>query len=279
MRTFSLINRLGQKYTLMSSESGFFHSVSGLGYSDDTEYRRISVVYKMIEDHRSQDQIKGKVIFRQPNAQRSYQNFIKFLQLKPLSLVYIPEGSSELYYRRGTVTDVGYTETDCVQVSVTFTCWTPPFKYLNLVTYPTASAADGKVYDYTYDYTYRSTVANTVEIDIDTAMDCPCKITAYGLLVNPVWNHYVDGVLVATGKVNTTIPSNRKLVIDTETTPYSIKEYDMNNNLIADLYEQSDFGKKRFIMLKYGKNSIVITDDDASTTTVIVEAQVMYASV
>ena len=279
MRKFELINRNGEKYELMQSSSGFFYSVSGLGYSNDTEYRQISDVYKMIEDHRSQDQIKGNVIFRQPNAQQSYQNFVKFLQLKPLSLVYTPEGSSELYYRRGTVTDVSYSESDCVRVSVTFTCWTPPFKYLNLVTSPNASVTDGKIYNYAYDYTYRSTVANTVEIDIDTAMDCPCKITAYGLLVNPVWNHYVDGVLVATGKVNTTIPSNRKLVIDTETIPYSIKEYDMNNRLIADLYEQSEFSTERFFMLKYGKNSIVVTDDDASTTTVIVEAQVMYASV
>ena len=93
---------------------------------------------------------------------------------------------------------------------------------------------------------------------------------------------YLDAFLVidkATGKVNTTIPSNRKLVIDTETIPYSIREYDMNNRLIADLYEQSDFSTERFFMLKYGKNSIVVTDDDASTTTVIVEAQVMYASV
>lgn len=279
MRTFSLINRLGQKYTLMTTASGFFHSVSGLGYSDDTTYRRISDVYKMIEDHRAQDQIKGKVIFRQPNAQQAYQAFVRFIQLKPISMVYVPDGSSEQYYRRGTVTDVGYSETDHVQVSVTFTCWTPPFKYLNLVTYPNASVTDGKIYDYAYDYTYRSTVANTVEIDIDSALECPCKITAYGLLVNPVWNHYVDGVLVATGKVNTTIPSNRKLVIDTETIPYSIKEYDMQNNLIADLYEQSDFGTERFVMLQYGKNAIVISDDDASTTTVIVEAQVMYASV
>lgn len=280
MRTFELRNRLGESYTLMQSESGFFHSVSGLGYQDETEYRRIADVYRLIEEHRAQDEIKGKVIFRNPGAQKAYQAFVKFLQVKPLTLIYSPEGINDLFYRKGTVTEVNYSETDYLQVSITFTCFTPPFKYLNLVTYAhDETITDGKIYDYEYNFTYRSAIANTVVFtDLDCAMDSPCKITISGPLTNPVWYHYLDGEKIAEGKVTANIPAGHKIVISTEDIPYSIKEY-AGETLIADLYEQSDFSKERFFMLQNGTNTIVVSDDTSVETTVMVEAQVMYASV
>ena len=281
MRKFELVNSKGARRNLTAVDAGFFHSVSGLGYSDDTEYRRIEDAYALISDHRSQDEIKGKVIFRNPGAHKAYREFINFLQFKPLILKYTPEGESTAYCRKGTVTRVDFTETDHLQATVVFTSWTPPYKYLTKSVSPDA-ADGGKQYSYQYNYTYRSSSSNTVVFDageIDTAMLCPCKISIYGPFKNPAWFHYVNNVLVTEGKVYATIPSGKKLVIDTEQTPYSIKEYDMNNILTRDLYELSKFDTQRFCMLRNGTNRITISDDDANVTDMVVEAQVMYASV
>jgi hypothetical protein len=104
-------------------------------------------------------------------------------------------------------------------------------------------------------------------------------LTIFGECVNPSWRHYVDGVLVSTGKLNATIPANRKVIIDSTTIPYSIKLYDLANNFIGDLYGASDFATDRFIYLRPGKNRITVTQDNTSDISVGVESRIFYATV
>ena len=85
--------------------------------------------------------------------------------------------------------------------------------------------------------------------------------------------------MVATGKVNGNIEKNNKLVIDTTTIPYTIHQYDMNNNLISDMYQLSDFSTYRFMMLGYGKNVISVTQEGAGVVKLSVEAKIEYAAV
>ena len=84
---------------------------------------------------------------------------------------------------------------------------------------------------------------------------------------------------MATGKVNGVIEDNRKLVIDTTKVPYEIRQYDLVNNLISDMYQQSDFSTKRFIRLGYGRNVISVSQEGTGNLRMGVEAQVEYAAV
>lgn len=280
MRRFTLINANGARYDLNNVVNGFLHSVAGLGYQDETEYQRIGNYYKLLRDYKEQLAVTGEVHFAQPNAQQEYQAFIKFTQLKPLLLEYQPENDSKSYLRSGTLTEVVYDEKNPLSASVTFMPMSLFYEYVDVITYPGGSDfEDGKIYDYTYNYRYRSTLDNQVIINSQTMEESPIELTFYGPLVNPVWTHYVNGVIVATGKLNTTIPNGNKFVVDTTNIPYSIKEYNSNNELIQDLYQFSDFGTQRFMQLEYGQNSLTIADDESNKVIVQARGVLYYASV
>ena len=68
-------------------------------------------------------------------------------------------------------------------------------------------------------------------------------------------------------------------MIDDTTIPYSIKKLDSSNNLIADLYEYSDFTTKRFFFLQRGKNRIAIGHDGINDLELAVEARLEYESI
>ena len=72
---------------------------------------------------------------------------------------------------------------------------------------------------------------------------------------------------------------NRKVVIDTTTEPWSIKQFDNLGNLVSDMYQLSDFSTERFIQIKNGRNIISVTDDGADDVTLSVEAQIGYDTV
>lgn len=287
MRKYKLTNSINKEMPLNDVKNGLLHSVGDLGYTDQTNYRRIGNVYRMISDSRGQDIITGTVSFHSGNAQEAYQQLVAFLQHKPLVLSYIPDGQDEEYFREGTVTQVMFQETARKSATITFKAFTPPYKYDTKVTEPEDETVIGKIYSevsesvygYTYDYTYKSMRNNSVEFDLDTAIESPCKLEFYGPLVNPVWTHYLNGEKIADGKVTRTVAAGHKLVVDTQSVPYSIKEFDENGQFVIDLYGASDFSKERFIMLRYGKNRIVVSDDNSTSTLVKCQGKIMYASV
>ena len=198
--------------------------------------------------------------------------------MKPLKLIY-DTSDGITYYREGTVTVATYSETDALNSIITFKSFTPPYQTIFGESLST-NASGGKVYSYTYPYTYRSSAANTVTIDMsDTVLESPLRIEFHGPMVNPVWSHYVEEILVATGRLYYTITAGNYVVVDTQTVPYSIREYNSSDEVIGDLYEYSDFGTERFLLLRHGINRIVISDDGSNTTTVKVSGKKYYAAV
>lgn len=278
MRSFKIQNSIGDTYDLTNVRTGFLHSVGGLGFNYVTNYRQIGNNYRLISDERGQDVISGTVRFRQPGAQAAFRTFANFLQMKPLKLVY-ETADGAVYYREGTITAVTYSETDSLNAAITFKSFTPPYQTFFKESLST-DASGGKVYSYEYPYTYRSSGANTVTIDMnDTVLESPLRIEFHGPMVNPVWSHYVEDSLIATGHLNYSIASGNYVVVDTQTVPYSIREFNSDNEMIGDLYEYSDFGTERFLLLRHGSNRIVISDDGSNTTTVKVTGKKYYAAV
>lgn len=277
IRRFKLINADGVWYDLTVHEH-FLHTPSGLGYQRDTTYQRLGTRFAVLEDAFAQGQIMGDVFFPHPKAYDKYFEFIRFCQNTPLYLSYKP--SEVEYFREVRVSSVEKTELTVggLNCPITLDCLSLFYKR-ELINADGEITTGGKVYNYKYDYRYSSSMINTVEIQSDSYTDSPCIIYVFGEAINPIWRHYVNNVLVATGAISGTIPSGQKLVIDTTITPYSITRKDMANRLIADMYSASDFSTDRFIFLKHGSNRITVSHEGVNALRVLMEGHIVYASV
>ena len=277
IREFTLTNALGQTYSLMNAEDGALFEPSGLGYDDVTEYEQVGEFFAPLTERFGQQVITGQMVFG-ANPYVKYLNFTKFCRHAPLSLVYETDAGTYQIPVRMTKIEKGDTDGwTYLQCPVEFTALARMYK--TVVANNTGSAGGGKVYDYEYDYVYGDFVADTVTIDSDSVTASPCRISIFGPCTQPTWRHYVDGVQVATGYYNGTIPQNHKLVIDTTSSPYSIQEEDIAGNLIADRYELCDFSTERFFLLEYGHNTISVGHGDVDSIRLMVEGFIFYETV
>ena len=277
IRNFTLTNALGQTYSLMNTDDGAMFQPSGLGYDDVTEYEQVGEFFAPLTERFGQQVITGQMVFSaQPYVK--YLNFTKFCRHAPLSLIYETDAGTFQIPVRMTKIEKGDTDGwTYLQCPVEFTALARMYK--TVVANNTGSAGGGKVYDYEYDYVYGDFVADTVAIDSDSVTASPCRISIFGPCTQPTWRHYVDGVQVATGYYNGTIPQNHKLVIDTTSSPYSIQEEDIAGNLIADRYELCDFSTERFFLLEYGRNTISVGHGDVDSIRLMVEGYIFYETV
>ena len=277
MRTFVLQDKNGVSYNLTEKQTAFLYNVDGLGFSRDIEYQPIGDGYAAVSNVLAQGVISGVVRFRQPNAYQKYFAFVQFTQNAPLKLIYTP--TTTPYYRDGMVTSISKSESrdGALTCNVEFSATSPFYKLL--YEFNDGVVSGGKEYNYSYNYVYANAIAETVMLQCDSYLSCPAKIEIYGYAVNPMWRHYVNGVLISSGAVTATVAAGNKLVIDTTTNPYSIKQYNLANELISDAYQLSDFSTQRFVTLKNGRNTISVSHEGSNVLQLGVEARIEYASV
>ena len=278
MRQFYLRNGNGAEYSLMDVKH-WLNSPKGLGLKFKNKYSQVGSNFIRTKVISNPKNPTGTVIFTGDNVYDKYQEFMFFTQIEPLVFVYNPNGTE--YIANVSLEEIKKEEIDyktsTLQVELSFkrlTRWRRVVLQRN-----DAIVRRGKVYTFQYPYQYGKDVANNVTIESDTAFESPCKITIIGTCENPVWRLYVNGVLKHEGTVNVSVTSGQRIVIDTTKTPYSIKKYDSSNNLIADLYQLSDFSTERFFFLEKGTNRISIGHDGTNALELAVEAHLEYETV
>ena len=306
MRTFLLIDKDGNTYNITSKDTAFFYGITGLGYEEDTTFQRIKERFTLLKKELAQGEIVGTIRFWQNKAESKYYQFAQFCQNSPHRLVYSPEAGTaeyadtttkafvfgttlylpqkrmqaENFYRNGYITKIEKSDGvgDCLTVQLTFKAETPWYKEVSDYNYG-GTGSRGKKYDYQYSFNYGGGVVNTVAVNSDSRQPCPARIIIMGAVDNPEWHHYLNGELVSSGKVNGSVLEGNRLVIDTTTIPYSIKQFDELGNLVSDMYQQSDFSTERFVRLGYGNNTISVSATGADIIGIGVEAQIEYATV
>ena len=277
MRTFKLFDNDGNSYDVTTKNDLFFYSVDGLGMEETTEFQRIEDRFAILSKYTAQTKIKGTLRFWQPDAEQKYFEFAQFCQNTPIRMEYNPKYG--VFSKSGIISKIerGDGTGNSLEITITFTAQTPWYK--TITQYNDGIITGGKVYDYEYDYTYSSAVINSVTVDSDSYQSSPVKIIIFGPAVNPTWRHYLNNLLQTSGKLNGSVLANHKLVIDTTSIPYSIKQFDMLGNLISDMYQQSDFSTQRFVRFGRGRNTVTVSAENTTNLNVGVEAQIEYATV
>lgn len=305
MRKFSLIDKDGTSYDVTVKDKAFLYGITGLGFEDETGFVRVKERFALASKKLTQTKIVGTVKFWQKGAETQYFDFAQFCQNGPLKLKFAPKSgrkskssfehgyvenrtlflpyeytSSDVFYRDGYVTKIERSDGvgNCLEANIEFTAETPWYKSVTEYNYGGQSTG-GKRYDYTYSYRYANSTNNEVTIESDSWQESPAKVIIIGPVTNPVWRHYLNDVLIASGQINGSVISGHRLVIDTTTIPYSILEYNSKGEVVADLYQSSDFSTERFIRLGHGKNRIVASATDVNKIGIGVEAQLEYATV
>lgn len=277
LRVFKIRNANGVELDLTTVGEIVLYDVDGLGYGTDPVMQRIGNHFAVLSDNLQQGEINGEARFWQPGAYKSYLDFAQFCQVKPITLVYHHDAGE--FFRDGIMRSVSKAETggSALTSQIVFLATTPFYK--TIYQYNEGSGTTGKKYIYRYPYRYGTSASQSIVIDCDTNLESPVRIEIYGPAVNPVWRHYLNNVLRATGGVNATIEAGRKLIIDTTTIPYQIIQTDLSNKFVGDLYQQSVFSTERFIMLGRGQNVISVAQSGAGVVKLAVEARIEYAAV
>jgi len=280
VRSFTLTDLNGNSYSLQTKKR-FLHTPSGLGYEESTTYQDFGNHYAVLDEGLQQSVISASIVFAGGNRKEVYEKFFefaKFTRNAPLILCYRPIFNS--YYRRCRVSKLTKTEINqfgVLECTIELSCITPWYQTLSAAN--SGQAGSGKQYNYTYNYQYSDSILQSVVLENNGYEESPCRLIIYGPAINPMWYHFVNGVLTTTGAIDITVAVNHRLVIDTTTIPYTIHEVDSKGALVRDAYQLSDFSTERFIRLQPGKNRITVTHSGSSIIPVAVEGQIEYASV
>ena len=272
IRSLILKNRNGETFDLNSLDS-FLTKIGGFGAEHRTTYEQIEDSFVEVSDLVKQKEIVGTLFL--PTYQ-NYKNFVDFAAKKPLTLVYT---TYDTYYIdvQMDVIDKSEKETGGLYCKV-------KFKGLGLFykTYTDrniAGESEGKKYSYKYPYSYINNAASTLQFDVNSQRKCPCRLIILGPATNPSWVQYLNGNQVATGKVNVSLTNNERLIVDTTKIPYSIIKCNHDGNNAQNVYQNSDFSTKRFILLSNGQNTVRISHEGQNDLNLYLERREIYETV
>ncbi len=137
------------------------------------------------------------------------------------------------------------------------------------VTYRTDARTEYKIYPYQYSYRYGDTAQNVFDITCD--LPSYFKLTIFGERTNPSWRVVQNGSIVKSGKLNATIGSLQKLVINTDPKNTEIALYTLSNTRINNLYGYSDFATERIFALPQGESQLQVLTEDEQSPKVMIE--------
>lgn len=272
IRQFKLINSRGDTYELNDTNS-FLNNFKGLGQEHKATYIQTGNRFINTKNELTQKKISGKIRFRDYEG---YNKFSLFIQHKPLTLEYTSYGT---YYLDVNIEKLEKTELKAGGLHCNISMVSLGTYYKKVRKELLGDTEGGKNYPYSYPYTYNESASGLVNIQSDSVLDSPCKIHIFGPCLNPSYTHYLNDNVIATGRINCNIESNKKLVIDNSSIPFSIGIYTKDNILVEDAYAKSDFSTVRFLNLQYGKNTIELRHDTSEVIHAVIEGRIEYESI
>lgn len=294
VRYFRLINALGQIYDITTTEA-LFSSPKGMGLEREETYRPIGARFALVSSIPKQVPLEGKLILTPPDAYIKYSEFMEFCTYTPLTIHYKPIDEYEYYQLRGVYTgkdfnyfkEVTITEVDkgeltkfaTLEVDIKMMPLTPWYRRLDLSSDVNPDA--GLIWEQTSDWSFLFENENTktITFESDSTYPSPIRLIIPGPADTPEWKHFVNGVLASTGKLNYTVGVNEFLVIDDLGDTCSMYIKNGSGQVIANVYQNSDFSTQRFMQIQNGTNSIVVDDATGNSINIQAEVRLYYESV
>lgn len=238
MRYFTLENSQGRELDITTTQY-LFHELGGLGFSEETSFRRLGENWWLDSVNYAQGEITGKMMFTELGGTTPYQKYITFrdfIERAPLILNYYPHGieGHTPFKRRVRVTNLNKTEYDeygVLDCDITFAAYTPWYEIVTRTNANTFAEEEGElgwIWDYPLAFEPKPEVVGgqrsyyiiddrgvkrtalrarfggepvqTVELpSIAGAKGSPVKLTIQGPAMNPSWSLYVNDALTETG--------------------------------------------------------------------------------
>lgn len=256
VRKFKLINSEGAEWDLMRKD-GFLYAPEGLGINQENEYMRIGSTYELVQRLSAQKTFNFTMVFSGYDVYREFSSFIIYA---PLKLAYMP--LNEWAYADGEITVLGKSEInhesrrlECDAVFTATSLWYIP----RAARRTSADVESPKRYNYTYDYTYADAINGYIAVVNDSNEDAPATISIMGPVVNPSWYVSVNNEVVASGSVTATVPDGDKIVINSKDGYLEIAEYTLENVLVRNLYQFTDFSRETFVLFPPGNSVLFIS--------------------
>ena len=266
VRQFKLINGNGAEYDMTRPEA-LFHAPDGLGWGTEATVNRLGLTYVAIDEREVRQSPSGEMVFR---GYEEYNRFLAFCQVGGLVLAYKPLNT--WYYVRCLISiNKSEIKVDTLHLVCPVSFSLTSYWYEKVVT----QTSDGqesdvaKRYAYTYSYNYGSGSSNVFDIHCD--LPSYFTLTIMGEATNPVYRVLQNEVIVRSGKINVTVGSTQKLVINTNPKEAEIRLYTKTNTRIRNVYGSSDFTTERMFSLPQGQSQMQVLSEDATQPRVLLE--------
>ena len=302
MRNFKLINNKGDELNI-TSQSIFFHDIEGLGFEEETSYRRIGQTWWLNSALLHQTQITGKISFTDLEGSDPYKlfsDFYLFISKAPLTLVYYPRGLDQTSYRKQVrLTKIEKSELNkygILEEDVVFTPYTPWYMIASVSNITVIDPGVGWIWggdgapplvfepvdDTSTPAKFGGEIRQSVNVYSPVDSSGPVKLTIKGPAANPVWSHYVGNKLIGTGGfsgLGVTLSETESLIIDNTNGHYSMTISDSITGNSRNVYALRDFDTACFFNLKEGENTISVTSTGGGVVDFTVEGHIYYATV
>ena len=301
MRYFKLRNSSGDTFDI-TNEEYLFHELSGLGFDEDNDFRRVGPVWRLNSTSFSQVKPSGKMLFTEFGSTTPYQKysvFKRFIAQAPLDLIYYPDGANDKSYRKkvrvSRLDKSEMTELGVLDCDIEFTPYGPWYEIVTVENIPEEVVDNAHwIWDVgnrwrdtdtgdseTPRYKFGGESRNDVFIDCETNTKGLVKLIIDGPARNPSWLHYVNSSLESSGGFSSgstlALNEGEQLIIDNTEGIYAITIH--SNNEDRNVYSLRDFDKKCFFNLEAGRNRFVVTSEDGVPVHIVVEGHIHYATV
>ena len=201
MRQFWLSNADDVVYSLNEVKPNgvdvFLHDPSGLGYTVEMSTIKLGNSNLIINEDYVLPPLEGEVLFKGTlrNVYQQYQEFIRFLSKRPITLHYLPPNTFNSYGCSIRVTSLEKTEvqTDgllhCPIIMNRQTLWSSDNP--NIID-SSNSISNGKSYPLSRPYTYGEVSLENIRMTNDGMTDAPIKVEIFGACTDPSYNLYDD---------------------------------------------------------------------------------------
>lgn len=288
-RKFSLVNGEGTTWELTNKDFPVFASnPSGLGFGTSTQSLRIGDESDVTYQQYLLSDVSFDIIFYGDNKEiyKNYYDFVQFLLVKPIYLLYKTPASDNVYRRKVYGSSLSKTEiTENNYMSCTLNLSTQSFWEDNIEHIIVASKStegDGKSYPLSRPYYYAIVSTDSMELNSSGGLDTPIRIEINGTVNNPQYNLYdeknelygigkfvgtFDKVIVDSDEFNETIELLNGAIF--EPNPYNFQDFSIIDGT-------SQF---TFLKLKKGVNKMVFNLDSAFNGEVTIKWRNRYLSV